>query len=68
MWDISTLSAVAGVVLVPVGAFVKKVYSNETRLTVLEANYLNLDRKMSDIMVTAHNTNEKLDRLVERFL
>ena len=68
MWDISTLSAVAGVVLVPVGAFVKKVYANETRLTVLEANYLNLDRKMSDIMVTAHNTNEKLDRLVERFL
>lgn len=46
---------------VPLGAAVKKSYSNERRLTVLETNYGNIDSRLTAL-------NEKLDRLIERFL
>lgn len=60
--DILTLGiGIGGIAVVPLGAIVKKSYSNEKRLTVLETNYDNVDTKLTEL-------NTKLDRLIERFL
>lgn len=62
MPDFITLGlTAAGVAFVPIGAFVKKSYNNEHRITTLEANYENVDKKLDSV-------EEKIDRLIERFL
>lgn len=51
----------AGVVMVPLGAVIKKSYTNDKRLTVLETNAENSETAIVRI-------EAKLDRLIERFL
>lgn len=71
--DMITLGlGIGGIVITPlgvaVGAAVKKSYSNEKRLTVLETNYKNVAQTLSEIKSEQRDQTNKLDRLIERFL
>lgn len=60
--DVLTLGLGVGTIaVVPLGALVKKSYSNEKRLAVLETNDEHSKAAINRI-------EEKLDRLIERFL
>lgn len=56
------------VAMVPLGAVAKHSYNNEKRLTVLETNYANLERTLTDLRNEQRDQTLKLDRIVERVL
>ncbi len=56
------------IAVVPLGAVVKRSYKNDTRLTVLETNYTNVEEKLEDLKRGQKDQSAKLDRLIERFL
>lgn len=71
--DMITLGlGIGGIVVTPlgvaVGAAVKKSYTNEKRLTVLETNYTNVARTLTRIENEQRDQTNKLDRLIEKFL
>lgn len=67
--DLITLGLGVGTLaMVPLGAVVKKSYSNEKRLTTLEANYANVERTLTDLRNEQRDQTLKLDRIVERVL
>lgn len=67
--DMITLGlGIGSIAIVPLGAVVKKSYNNEKRLAVLETNYANVDRMLTEMKDEQKNQTTKLDRLIERFL
>lgn len=67
--DIITLGiGVATVAMVPLGAVTKAVIAYGPRLTVLETNYANLERTLTDLRNEQRDQTLKLDRIVERVL
>lgn len=52
---------VSSIAALPLGAIIKRSYTQESRITTLEANARNAKEKLDSI-------DEKLDRLIERFL
>lgn len=67
--DMITLGlGIGSIAIVPLGAVVKKSYNNEKRLAILETNYANVDRMLTEMKDEQKNQTTKLDRLIERFL
>lgn len=58
----------AAIVMVPLGAVTKVVWDYGPRITVLETNYANLDKKLTDLREEQRDQTLKLDRIIERVL
>lgn len=58
----------ATIVAIPLGAAVRKSYTNESRISKLEANYLNLSERLTEMRDEQKNQTTKLDQLINRFL
>ena len=71
--------SIGSMLLVPLGAIAKTAYTNDKRLTIIETNHLNFEKRLDQFreensaqFTTLRNEQrdqtQKLDRIIERVL
>lgn len=69
MMELISLGLSLAGITVPIGTvLVRRAYATEQRMTILETNYANVEKKLAALQDGQTTLNAKLDRLIERFL